>query len=254
MPDRHQVGVASTAPRTAAARRLPDAVSCRRPRGRFVWAPLQERSCRSSMCSALRHAGAGSCCWSGGSRRRCRSAARTAPRCRSRPSRRSGGTSAPRARSCRPRRAASTSSTVSTAATSRSACAGVAGKGRRPQGLRARFREDAEANLRSGLEPIAERSGATSSTGRRLPGAGFFFAGGLGGDRGFFFVLVLRALRRAGGALVRRGVLLDPLVHRRPGVPRAARPVSMPRWPPGTISKRTSWAFGQQLDQCLDRR
>ena len=27
-------------------------------------------------------------------------------------------------------------------------------------------------------------------------------------------------------------------------VVRAARPVSMPRWPPGTISKRTSEAFG----------
>ena len=34
-------------------------------------------------------------------------------------------------------------------------------------------------------------------------------------------------------------------------VPRAARPVSMPRWPPGTISKRTSWAFGSSLTIAL---
>ena len=57
------------------------------------------------------------------------------------------------------------------------------------------------------------------------PSSAAFFAGG----------------RASRGRRPRRGPLVDPLVHAPARCcPRAARPVSMPRWPPGTISKRTS--------------
>ena len=55
--------------------------------------------------------------------------------------------------------------------------------------MRARLREDAESNLRSGFEPMAERLGATSAADLAARGAGAFFAvPGLAG----FLTLFLR--------------------------------------------------------------